>query len=533
MRDTRSRWRTTRWKLWGVTAAIAATVVAAAPPAGAGTIPGGEVTAPWDWPSSGQNNHNTRHAATERVIGPQNVHQLAPKWTFTTAGDVSATPTVVDGTLYVPDWGGKLWAIDAATGKEIWSKSISDYNGIPGDLSRTSPAYSHGTLYIGTGALTTPEAKGAYLIAIDAKTGEKRWMTPVDEHPAAIVTGAPTVDNGIAYVGVSSKDSIMPPPQTFRGSMVAIDTRTGKMLWKTYTVPEGYTGGAVWGSQPAVSHKTGMVYVGTGQNYTVPPGVCENPKQTDCTAPVPEDHFDSILGLNLKTGKIEWSHHTLTADAWTLYEPDRGPDFDLGSGPNLYTTMINGRPTDLIGVGQKSGVYYALDPATGRVVWETQAGPGGPLGGIEWGTAVDGKHVLIGIGNGDHVPWTLKAADGTTSTTTGGGFVSLNAATGEIEWQIADPQAATGDWLDDAFVSTANGVMYAGSSIPTGTNMYALDVNSGKVLWSFAGGGSIFGGASIVNGTVYWGSGYYYANVCPDGCPGHNNKLYAFTLGGR
>jgi polyvinyl alcohol dehydrogenase (cytochrome) len=85
-----------------------------------------------EWASAGQNNHNTRHAATEHTINADNVGSLKPKWTFTTGGDVSATATVVNGVAYVPDWGGKLWAIDTKTGKAIWSHDISDYAGTAG-----------------------------------------------------------------------------------------------------------------------------------------------------------------------------------------------------------------------------------------------------------------------------------------------------------------------------------------------------------------------------------------------------------------
>lgn len=488
-----------------------------------------------DWVSAGQNNHNTHHAATECVINRNNVARLAPKWTFTTAGDVSATPTVVNGTLYVPDWGSKLWAIDTDDGRTIWSKSIPDYTGIPGDLSRTSPAYWRGHLFIGTNALTVPQsptAHGAYLISIDAQTGQERWKTLVDPDPAIIVTSSPTVDNGVIYIGTSSKAETLPEKPTFRGSLEAIDARTGRILWKTYTIPGGYTGGAVWGSQPVVDHKTGMLYVGVGNNYTVPDGICKDPKQTNCTPPAPDDHIDSILGLNLKTGTIEWATHTLTADTWTIYQPNQAPDFDFGAAPNLYTTVINRKPTDLLGIGQKSGVYYALNPATGRIVWQTQIGPGGPLGGIQWGTATDGRHIFAGIGNGHHLPYTITAADGTKTVTTGGFFAALDAATGEIKWQTADPQSAPGNWLYDSFVTSANGVMYAGTSAPTGPNMYALDTETGKILWKFASGGSVFGGAAVVEGTAYWGSGYYISNVGP-GLTGHNNKLYAFTLNGH
>lgn len=490
------------------------------------------VPAKSDWRSAGQNNHNTHHAATERTVGPKNVGRLAPKWTFTTAGDVSATPTVVNGTVYVPDWGGKLWAVDADSGKEVWSNTITSYDGITGDISRTSPAYWKGNLFIGTGTLMTPEAQSAYVISIDAKTGEKRWKTKVDDDPTTVITSSPTVDNGIIYVGTSSKASTLHDEPKFRGSVLAIDARTGKILWKTYTLPKGYTGAAVWGSQPVVDHKTGLLYVGTGNNYTSPPGVCLNPKQTNCTPPAKDDHFDSVLALDLKTGKLKWAHHTLTADTWTMYQPNQAPDFDFGSAPNLYTTTIDGKRTDLLGVGQKSGVYYALEPATGKVVWETQAGPGGPLGGILWGTATDGKHIFAGIGNGDHLPYTITAADGTKTTINSGFFVSLDAATGEIEWQTADPQGKDGQWLDDSFVTSANGVMYAGSSAPSGTNMYALDAETGKIRWDFASGGSVFGGPAVVDGSLYWGSGYYISNV-GEGLSGHNNKLYRFTLDGR
>src|SRR6476646_10769166 len=106
-----------------------------------------------EWASAGQNNHNPRYAATEHTINSDNVGSRKPKWTFTTAGDVSATATVINGVAYVPDWGGKLWAIDTTTGKALWSHYISDYTEVAGSVSRTSPAYSNGVLVIGTGDL--------------------------------------------------------------------------------------------------------------------------------------------------------------------------------------------------------------------------------------------------------------------------------------------------------------------------------------------------------------------------------------------
>jgi polyvinyl alcohol dehydrogenase (cytochrome) len=310
-----------------------------------------------EWASAGQNNHNTHHAATEHTIDAGNVGSLKPKWTFTTTGNVSATATVVNGVAYVPDWGGKLWAIDTNTGKAIWSHDISDYTGTAASASRTSPAYWDGELVIGTGNLMVPDLSGAFEIAINAATGAMLWSTKTDNNNAAIMTGSATIDNGIVYTGVSSKTEHTNLSPTFRGSVVALDARTGKILWQTYMVPEGFNGGAVWMSQPVVDHETGMLYVTTGNSYSVPTGYCVNPGQTDCTALPPDAHIDSVVALSLTTGKVAWAHHTLTADTWTLSDPNASPDFDFGAGPNLYSTIIQGKKTDVLGAGQKNGMY--------------------------------------------------------------------------------------------------------------------------------------------------------------------------------
>jgi polyvinyl alcohol dehydrogenase (cytochrome) len=386
--------RTQRSKLLTAAAACAAAfaVAMASSSAGAAGLP-----AQSDWASSGQNNHNTRNAALEHSINASNVGSLEPKWVFTTAGDVSATATVVNGVVYVPDWGGKLWAIDAKSGKAIWSHDVSDYTGTPGTTSRTSPAYWNGELVIGTGNLMTSDLGGAFEVGVDARTGAMLWRTQSDPDSATIMTGSPTIDNGIVYTGVSSKAEHTTVTPTFRGSVEALDARTGKILWKTYMAPEGFNGAAVWGSQPVVDLKTGMLYVTTGNSYSVPEGYCANPGQTNCAALPSDDYIDSVVALDLKTGKVAWAHHTLTADTWTMANPNASPDFDFGADPNLYTVTMDGKETDLLGVGQKNGMYYAFDPTTGKLIWTTQAGPGGVLGGIEWGTSTDGERIYAAI----------------------------------------------------------------------------------------------------------------------------------------
>ena len=90
------------------------------------------------WGMIGRDPANTRNQPFEHRLKPSNVSRLVPKWVATTAGDVSATPAVVDGAVYFPDFGGMLWKLDADTGAVVWSHAIADYTGIANDLSRTS-----------------------------------------------------------------------------------------------------------------------------------------------------------------------------------------------------------------------------------------------------------------------------------------------------------------------------------------------------------------------------------------------------------
>src|SRR6266403_1160264 len=164
---------------------------------------------------------------------------------------------------------------------------------------------------------------------------------------------------------------------------------------------------------------------------------------------------------------------------------------------------------------QKSGIFWALNPDNGNIVWSTPVGPGASLGGIEWGTATDGQRIYVAIANSDHLPYTLVPSG---QQITWGAWSALDVATGKILWQTADPTVNT---IDRGSVSVANGVMYAGSN---SGQMYALDAANGNILWNFASGGTVLDGPSIVDSTLYWGSGY--RNIQGTG----NNKVFAFTL---
>jgi polyvinyl alcohol dehydrogenase (cytochrome) len=242
-----------------------------------------------------------------------------------------------------------------------------------------------------------------------------------------------------------------------------------------------------------------------------------------------DDHFDSVLALDMATGAVRWATSALPFDAWTVDclpffgggancpEP-AGPDYDFGQAPALFSVASPGtsQATQWVGAGQKSGQFWAMDPSTGAVRWVTQAGPGGTAGGLQWGSAVDGQRVYTANANSDRRPWTLP--DG--STITSGLWSGLDAATGRVLWQTAPPAGGS----SSGPVTTTNGVVFGCSLDPSG-HMYALNGATGEVLWQFASGGSCLSGAAISNGEVYWGSGYSNFGF---GTP--NNRLYAFEI---
>jgi polyvinyl alcohol dehydrogenase (cytochrome) len=151
------------------------------------------------------------------------------------------------------------------------------------------------------------------------------------------------------------------------------------------------------------------------------------------------------------------------------------------------------------------------------VVWVTQAGPGGIAGGLQWGSAVDGKRVYTANANSDAIDWLLPGG----ATTNAGVWSGLNAATGQLLWQTTPTNGggASGP------VTTANGVVF-GCALDDEGHMYALDAATGDVLWSYASGGACLSGAAISRGMLYWGSGY--SNLGGTS----NNQLYAFGLSG-
>lgn len=492
------------------------------------------------WLSAGQNASNTRFQSQEKRISPNNVARMAPKWVFSTGGEVSATPAVDGKRVYVPDWKGNLYAVDRKTGVQIWTAKIADATGVPNDLARATPAVSGDRIVVGTQGML---GGGGNLLAYDAGTGALIWKTKLDSNPFAIVTQSATVSDGVVYIGLASNEegvAVQPgyPCCSFRGSMMAVSLSTGAILWKTYMVPSGYTGGAIWGSSPAVDHKRKQLYVATGNNYSVPPATlacvaAAGSNVAAIRACIPADNMvDAVVALDLSTGRVNWSTAALPFDAWTVScipflgdgsncPQPAGPDYDFGQAPALFSVQVHGKPSDVVGAGQKSGQYWALDADTGAVKWVTQAGPGGTGGGLQWGSAVDDKRIYTANSNSNSKATVVRG-----NTVNIGVWSALDKTTGAVLWQQTTPTGRTGGLLGTTSgpVTTANGVVFACSLDVLGY-MYALDAATGAILWEFASGGSCLSGAAISHGEVYWGSGY--TNF---GAGTFNNKLYAFEI---
>lgn len=549
------------------------------------------------WPSWGGNPENTHQGINSPAITPESVSGLKVKWTFLTKGDVSAIPVVSEKFVYFPDWGtpfvapltggSYLHALDRETGESVWTKSILGYSeNLLNNLARSSFAISGNLLIFGDNRgvvdsiLSLPGSHGAAVYALDQSTGELVWKTYVDDNQLAIVTQSPVIHNGRVYVGTSSNEEaaarLTKDCCSFRGAMLALDLATGKILWKTYMAPKseeknGFTGNAVWGSQPAIDVKRNAVYIATGNNYTFPKQleICLKAhrgrpaeQQTECydKLDAPDNYASSVLSLDLDTGAIKWARKLENFGAWTYAcDPSLIPilpvnkkncedleslDFDFGQAPMLVHTKIQDKDRDIVAVGQKSGVFWAFDPdQEGATLWATTVGPGGALGGMEFGSASDGERIYVQLTNFDHVAFPIEAGPQKGRITNGGIWAGLEAATGKILWQTPDPTSTKplkgilvhptfGAFLGDGYFAAAKGpmavnnaVVFAGSMDRKG-HMYAFDGRNGKILWSFASGGSVMSAPAIVDNVVYWGSGYSKTGFA-------NKKFYAFDLGGK
>ncbi len=475
------------------------------------------------WNGWGNGTSNARFQSAKAAgISAEQVPQLKLKWAFGFPGadEVYGQASVVDGRVYVGTDTGSVYSLNADRGCIYWSFQADA--GMRNAVS-IGPVKGHGATKFG--AFFGDVRSNVYML--DATTGKLLWKVKVEDHPVSRVTGAPTLYDGRLYVPVSSSEertaglSSVYPCCTFRGSVVALDAYTGKMIWKTYTVPGtpkptgknskgvqqwGPNGGAVWNS-PTIDVKNNAIYIGTGDAYTPPAG----------------NTTDAIMALDLKTGKILWVHQDTENDFWLSgcgrgndlpnCPKDMGPDFDFGSSPIL-TSLPNGHR--ILVAGQKSGMVWGHDPdREGTVVWKTQLVPKLALGMITFGGAADDQKAYFGLRTG--------------------GVAAIQLETGEKKWftPIAGP-SAPGPRGENAAITAIPGAIFSGG---WDGMLRAFSTDNGRLLWDYnmlheyqtvngvqaKGGSMAASGPTVAGGMLFVGSGYVFGA----GTPG--NALLVFS----
>jgi polyvinyl alcohol dehydrogenase (cytochrome) len=469
-------------------------------------------------------------------IKAEDVPKLKVKWAWAHPGPMATgQPTVIGDRLYLTVEAGMIVCLNAQTGCAYWAMQ-------PGAAVRA--AVSVGPLPAGSKAKYAVYFgdEKSNIQALDADTGKLIWKTKVEDHFLSRITGAPVLYRNRLYVPVSSFEETAGRDAkyeccTFRGSLLALDAYTGKILWKSFTVQQepkpfkknsagtqmhGPAGGAIW-SAPTLDLKRKLIYAGTGNSYT----------------DIESERTDAIVAFEMETGKIKWVNQATPKDSFLVgcgraggagnCPEKNGPDYDFGSSPVL-RTLPNGKQI-LLG-GQKSGVMWAFDPDdNGKVLWQVKVGNGGALGGIEWGFAADAENVYIPVadpGGSARKP----------------GLTALKIATGEQLWQVPSPPAKC-SWgatrcnnSQSAAATVIPGVVFSGTA---DGRLRAYSTKDGAIIWEVdtaqpvntvnageAKGGTLDGGGpTVANGILYTNSGYGRLI----GYPG--NLLLAFTVDGK
>jgi len=421
-----------------------------------------------DWPMYGRNLQHT-FTNPDSLITAKNVSRLQPAWVFPTGDAVSASPAVVDGVVYTGSWDGYFYAIDARSGQLRWKFRLDCQMTVvpipevcggpspgpdplrfttPGGIVTASPALSEGTLYF---------AGGKTVYALKASDGTLLWKRIIcgrpeendcasDANDPTQVLSSPSVFDGKIFFGADTGGVAFNIP--YRGGFVALDTKTGNLIWR-FEVDRRLDGkghvdgvqnrgcGNVW-SSPAIDPRLRLVFFGTAD--------CEE-------QPLPPYH-GSVLALDTETGHIRWIFRPRESD------PNKC-DFDFGASPNL----IEVYDKKYVGIGGKDGTYYLLDRLTGQQSWATRVVFGGGVGGFFGGAAFDGHRIFSATGFGDG---------------------NVNTQTGLCNPHYSDP---ANPHIVDSFVQEPS--------------MHALDV-AGSILWEENNNQS-FGATTLAGRVVFSG----------------------------
>jgi len=437
-------------------------------------------------------NSRSMTAAQAGLSGKQ-LANLEVAWSFVmprTSG-LRGQGVVVGNTLFYPaGQAGYVVALDTQTGCVKWAT--------PGGV-RASLAY--GQLgKDGPWAVVGGDGAGN-LIAFEAKTGKVAWKVDPRHDKSVPLSGTPVFAGDKIVVPISAIDVANSMRETFacckaHGAVALVNAADGKVLWTWHTMPDaqplgrknakgidvyGPSGAPIW-SSPSVDLKAGVVYTATGEN----------------TSPPATGTSDSLIAIDLSTGKQKWGFQALANDVWNMSCPIGSPtggrppgancffaaegsvlrDHDFGGGPVIW----RGKGKSLILGGQKSGDVWALDAKTGKQVWHHQFGKGTALGGVHWGLAADAKYVFAPIAD-PGVPEADNAA----------GLYAIDVASGKVAWSwkaaadCANGRKARVPTCDSKFGISAPPLVVDGTVVAGGLDgrVYVFEAASGKLLSSF------------------------------------------------
>jgi polyvinyl alcohol dehydrogenase (cytochrome) len=489
--------------------------------------------------------NNTRHLTrTQAGLATADFRNLELAWSlaFPQATTMRAQAAVVGTTVFLPvaDF-GQLYAVDVSTDvpcfKWVYKSDIP---------LRTGVAYG---VLPGSGRKVLVFGDIAPLVhMIDAATGREIWHRSVRLTSLSNGTATPVILGNRVYVPLSASEINFGADEkheccTTHGAMFALDAQTGRIVWATHTMKDakpvrdrgdgkllwGPSGAPIWNS-PSFDPKRQLLFVGTGEATSEPA----------------EPTTDAILALDMNSGRMRWHFQATANDIFLtgclnkrngLNCPKDSVFLDADFGAStIFVNRPGGR--DMVLAGQKSSTLWALDADKGTLLWSRNFGPGSIVGGIHWGIAFDGRRVFAPVS-------VLAGADGKLGPGQVAGLHAVNVDTGKVEWSF-EPQpdcsgeravrvrnCASGIGLSGA-PTVVDGAVLAGS---LDGFLRAFDAATGEVLFTYdtahdyetvngvPGKGGAIDNASIVaaNGYVFVNSGY---GLFPSQTPG--NVFLAF-----
>ena len=301
-----------------------------------------------DWVTNGGNMTNQRYS-TLKEINIGNVKQLKGAWMVRLNGSgiggkysAEATPLVKDGIMYVVTGNDDVFAINAKTGEILWERK----SGIDQKITTVCCGWLNRGLAMGEGMVFLGQLD-TNVVALDIETGKEVWKTPIEQwQNGYVVTSAPLYYDGIVYSGISGGEF------GTRGRLTALDAKTGKILWRAFTLPgPGEIGSDTWpkdslqasrGGAPiwntlALDPELGLIYFGTGNCGPDYNGAVREGDNFFCA---------SIMALKAKTGEYVWHFQEVHHDIW---------DYDAASPVVLFDTVIDGQPRKGIAEAGRTG----------------------------------------------------------------------------------------------------------------------------------------------------------------------------------